>query len=434
MPGIYIHIPFCKQACHYCNFYFSTSKKHRPLFTDALLKEIELQKEFLWDSDMVWQAADSVFPASAVSEMSGGGHEQELNDGSHPNTRRVDSKQVIFKKSLVDGSHPNTRRVDSIYFGGGTPSLLPVEELSRVFGKLSEYVVFDHDTEVTLEANPDDLDRERLSALKNTPINRLSIGIQSFHEADLRYMNRVHSPVQAVDAITNAQRAGFGNLTVDLIYGTPTLSDEKWRDNLERVVGMGISHISAYALTVEKKTALDVMIRRGTAAPVDDEQAARQFELMVAFLEAQGYDHYEISNFGKPGFHSRHNLSYWSGTPYLGLGPSAHSYRNGQRWWNVSNMKEYLTAMRQGSVPCEMEVLTPQQQYDEYVMTSLRTMWGCDLDVVEKRWGKERVAWMLEEGRGYLDTGWLVRENGTLKLSPAGKLFADRVASDLFWV
>ncbi len=413
MPGIYIHIPFCKQACHYCNFYFSTAKKHRAGFTDVLLREIELQKDFLWDGDVFWEAADRIFPASAVSGMTGGEAEQQVKDRDR---------------------HQRSRRVDSIYFGGGTPSLLPVVEISQVFEKLSEYVVFDHDTEITLEANPDDLDREKLSALQDTPINRLSIGIQSFHEADLRFMNRVHSPGQAIDAINNAQASGFGNLTVDLIYGTPTLSDEMWRDNLERVVGMGIPHVSAYALTVEKKTALDVMIRRGTVSPVDDEQTARQFELMVEFLEAQGYDHYEISNFGKPGFHSRHNLSYWSGEPYLGLGPSAHSYKDGQRWWNVANMMGYLTAIQQGDMPCETEVLTPQQQYDEYVMTSLRTMWGCDLDVVEQRWGKERVAMMLEEGRGYLEKGWLLLENGKLQLSRAGKLFADRVASDMFWV
>jgi putative oxygen-independent coproporphyrinogen III oxidase len=392
MAGIYIHIPFCRQACHYCNFYFSTAKMHRVEFTDALLGEIILQKKFLWDKDEVIGSIGDV-----------------VENGAYP-------------------------RIDSIYFGGGTPSLLPVEELKRVLDRLAEYVVFDQNSEITLEANPDDLTREKLMALRLTPVNRLSIGIQSFHSGDLQYMNRVHSPGQAIEAIENAKASGFANLTVDLIYGTPTLSDEQWRENLERVVGMGIPHISAYALTVEKKTALDLMIRRGTASPVNDDQAARQFEIMVDILEGHGYEHYEISNFGKPGFHSRHNLSYWSGKPYLGLGPSAHSYRDGQRWWNVANMKEYLSAVRQGRVPCETEVLSKQQQYDEYVMTSLRTMWGCDLNVVEQLWGKERVALMLEECSAYLGKGWLVIENGKLQLSRAGKLFADRIASDLFWV
>ena len=409
MAGVYIHIPFCRQACHYCNFYFTTAKRHRSAFTDALLQEIALQRDFLWDGAA--EADGQGLPEAKILGMA--------DDGS----LRPD---VIGKEVY--------RWVDSIYIGGGTPSLLPVEERGRVFDGLADHYLFDGSTEITLEANPDDLTADKLMALRQTPVNRLSIGIQSFHEADLRYMNRVHSPVQAVAAIEHALRVGFENLTVDLIYGTPTLDDAGWRENLERVVAMGIPHVSVYGLTVEKKTALDVMIRRGTVAPVDDDQAARQFEIMAEVLSGHGYDHYEVSNFGKPGYHSRHNLSYWSGAPYLGLGPSAHSYRNGQRWWNVANMSAYMAAVRQGMVPSETEVLTPQQQFDEYVMTSLRTMWGCDLAVVEQRWGAERVALMLEEGRGYLEKGWLVEEDGKLKLTRPGMLFADRVASDLFWV
>jgi len=410
MPGIYIHIPFCKQACHYCNFYFSTARKHRVGFTDALLKEIALQKDFLWDGAVGRVAGDPVVHASVVAGMA-----------DEVPVQPADGMEVV-------------RRVDSIYFGGGTPSLLPVEELQKVFSKLSDYYTFDANTEITLEANPDDLTREKLLALRQTPVNRLSIGIQSFHESDLRYMNRVHTPDQAMRSISDAQEMGFDNLTVDLIYGTPTLDDARWRENLERVVAMGILHVSAYALTVEKKTALDVMIRRGSVAPVDDDQAARQFEIMVDILEGHGYDHYEVSNFGKPGFHSLHNLSYWTGEAYLGLGPSAHSYRNGQRWWNVSNIAAYIAAVGQGWVPAETEVLTPQQQFDEYVMTSLRTMWGCDLSVVKQRWGSERVSHMLEEARSNRDKGWLMLDEGMLRLTWTGRLFADRVASDLFWV
>ncbi len=345
-------------------------------------------------------------------------------------------KEIDLQKGFFgDGAVASSRqRLDSIYFGGGTPSLLPVGELERVFSKLSEDFVFDEQTEITLEANPDDLTREKLTELRHTPLNRLSIGIQSFHEADLCYMNRVHSPAQALQSIEGSLSAGFETLTVDLIYGTPTLSDAHWQSNLERVIALGVPHISAYALTVEKKTALDVMIRRGRATAVDEDQTARQFDIMTSVLEGYGYEHYEISNFGKPGHHSRHNLSYWSGKPYLGLGPSAHSFRKGQRWWNASNMGVYMTSVGQGKVPSETEVLTLQQQFDEYVMTSLRTMWGCDLGLVAETWGSERVSIMLEEAQSYLDRGWLTCDGHKLKLNSKGKLFADRVASDLFWI
>ena len=379
MAGIYIHVPFCRQACHYCNFHFSVSRKHTDRYLECLLREIDMQRNFF-------------------GEPSGG--------------------------------KPN---LDSLYFGGGTPSILEVVALNKVFEKLSDYFSFGSQTEITLEANPDDLDREKLQALKQSPVNRLSIGIQSFHAPDLAYMNRIHDPAQAARAIDNALAAGFGNLTVDLIYGTPTMDDHVWKNNLQKFIDYQIPHLSAYALTVEPKTPLAVKIRRGQMPPVEEERTALQFELMVEVMDRAGYAHYEVSNFARSGQFSRHNLSYWTGKSYLGLGPSAHSFRPGQRWWNVSNTGQYIASVSEGVLPCETEILTSAQQFDEYVMTSLRTMWGCALDKVEKNWGRARREMLVKQSAGHIRMGWMVETAGHLVLTPKGMLFADRVASDLFW-
>ena len=382
MAGIYIHIPFCRQACHYCNFHFSVSLRHKGEFLDCLLKEVDLRKDF-------------------------------------------------FGKTRDQGGK---YRLESIYLGGGTPSILGIEELNRIFERLSEFYDFDQSAEITLEANPDDLTFEKLEALRETPVNRLSIGIQSFHAADLAYMNRIHSPRQAIQAIENAQKLGYQNLTIDLIYGTPTMNDLQWKENLERTLGFGISHISAYALTVEPKTALEVFIRRGQAKPVEEEQSARQFEIMVDLLAGHGYQHYEISNFALPGKFSRHNLSYWTGKPYLGLGPSAHSFRGTERSWNPPNTTKYINSISQGNLPLESEQLTPAQRYDEYLMTSLRTMWGCDLKKVEVEWGEEKRAELETQTRQYIEQGLMIKKDNHLILTEKGRLFADRIAGDLFWV
>ncbi len=381
MAGIYIHFPFCRQACHYCNFHFSVSVKQKDAYLHALIREIELQHNY-------------------------------------------------FRKEETNGF---LSPVDTIYFGGGTPSIMSQGELIRIFEKLSKYFAFDGHTEVTLEANPDDLSLEYLMALQQTPVNRLSIGIQSFHYPDLEYMNRLHSPAQAIQAISNAQKAGFENITADLIYGIPGLSDQLWKENMLRLIRMGVPHISAYALTVEPHTALELFIRRGSAIAVDEEQTARQFEMLQDFTSRYGYQHYEISNFAQPGFLSRHNLSYWDRTPYLGLGPSAHSFKDAQRWWNVSNTTTYIRELEQGRIPSETEVLGVAEQFDEYVMTSLRTMWGCSLAEIEKGWGRDRLEAMLHEAAPFFENAWLVEEEGYLKLTRQGKLFADRIASDLFW-
>jgi len=382
MAGIYIHIPFCRQACHYCNFHFSVSQRHKEGFLACLLKEIELRHDF-----------------------------------------------------FVKPEKPGEKfKLDSLYLGGGTPSILSISELNSIFERLAAYFDFDQYAEITLEANPDDLTIEKLKALRQTPINRLSIGIQSFHAADLKYMNRVHTPGQAVQAIEDALKQGFENMTIDLIYGTPTMNDAHWKENLQRTIDFGIQHISAYALTVEPKTALDLFIRRGQAKPVEEEQSARQFEIMVEVLARHGYQHYEISNFALPEKFSRHNLSYWTGKHYLGLGPSAHSFRGSERSWNPPNTTKYIQSIQKGSLPLESEQLTLAQQYDEYLMTSLRTMWGCNLDKVKERWGEKKREDLEKQIRRYVEQGLMFEADHHLILTEKGRLFADRIASDLFWV
>jgi oxygen-independent coproporphyrinogen III oxidase len=382
MAGIYIHIPFCRQACHYCNFHFSVSQRHKEGFLACLLKEIELRRDFFG---------------------------------------KPEKPSEKFK-------------LDSIYLGGGTPSILSIRELNSIFERLAAYFDFDQYAEITLEANPDDLTYEKLEALRKTPINRLSIGIQSFYAADLKYMNRVHNPGQAVQAIEDALKLGFENMTIDLIYGTPAMNDSQWMENLQRTIDFGIQHISAYALTVEPKTALDVFIRRGQARPVEEEQSARQFEIMVEVLARNGYQHYEISNFALPGKFSRHNLSYWTGKHYLGLGPSAHSFRGSERSWNPPNTTKYIQSIEKGLLPLEKEQLTPAQQYDEYLMTSLRTMWGCDLNKVKERWGEKKREELEKQTVRYVEQGLMFEADHHLILTEKGKLVADRIASDLFWV
>lgn len=382
MAGIYIHIPYCRQACHYCNFHFSVYQGNRSAFVGSLLKEITLQRDFLRPE----------------------AHQQP---------------QLIL---------------DTLYLGGGTPSLLPAGELQMIFEQLGNYYQLGVNAEVTLEANPDDLTPDKLRSLRQTPVNRLSIGIQSFHEPDLRYMNRVHSKGQALQSLEDALDAGFSNLTVDLIYGTPTLDDKQWEQNILKVISLGIPHVSAYALTVEKKTALEVFIRKGKATPVDEEQTARQFDILLSLMHMHGYQQYEISNFSLPGHYSRHNLSYWTGQHYLGLGPSAHSYKQGQRWWNIANTCAYIDALEKGSIPCETEILTPNQLYDEYLMTSLRTMWGCDLQEITRRWGGQRASLLEAQAEKYISGDLMQKTGRKLVLTNKGKLLADGIASDLFIV
>ena len=374
MAGIYLHIPFCKQACTYCNFHFSTSLKMKDEMIEALLREIELTRDYL-----------------------------------------------------------NGEAVETIYFGGGTPSLLSADELNRLFEKIYRTFPIEQLKEVTLEANPDDLSGAYLKSLRSTPINRFSIGVQSFREEDLRYMHRAHNAQQADYAIKAAQDAGFANLSIDLIYGTPGLSDMAWKENLAKMHSMSIPHFSAYALTVEEGTALHHSISKKKTAPVDAAQSAGQFDILMETAPTLGYEHYEISNLAVPGMYAVHNTAYWQGKPYLGLGPSAHSFDGKQqRRWNLANNALYLKSIGEGHIPFEIETLTPVQRLNEYIMTSLRTMWGCDLKKIAAEWDHHYADQIRESATEAIEEGKLFIQNDHLLLTNEGKLFADGLAGDLF--
>lgn len=373
MAGIYIHVPFCKQACHYCNFHFSTSLRTKNDFITALLREITLQQGYL-----------------------------------------------------------QGEQVDTIYFGGGTPSLLAADEIKTILNALSGSFAIGTDAEITLEANPDDLTPEKLQQLKSANINRLSIGIQSFFEEDLQWMNRAHNAQQSIACIQSAHDAGFYNLTIDLIYGTPGLTDEKWHQNVQRAMAFDIPHLSCYALTVEPKTALDHLIKKNQLADIDPEQQARQFLLLMDWTAAAGYEHYEISNFAKPGWRSRHNTAYWLGKKYLGLGPSAHSFNGAERQWNVANNAVYSQSLLKNELPAEKEVLKTTDRLNEYIMTSLRTMEGLDLGYVSHQFGAEAANKIMKESERYIKSENMVLDSGRLRLTKDGKLLADGIASNLF--
>lgn len=385
MSGLYLHIPFCRQACHYCNFHFSTSLARREAMVAALVREIELR-----------------------------------------------------------APHWPTRDLQTIYWGGGTPSLLTAAELADIFAAIERHFHLAPNAEITLEANPDDLTDAKLDELRALPINRLSIGIQSFASIDLTFMNRAHTAEEAAHCLDRALARGFDDLTVDLIYGSPTTSDEQWADNVRRVLSYGIPHVSAYALTVEPKTALDHFVRSGKAPATDDEQAARQFDYLMDAMAAAGYEHYEISNFARPGRYSRHNTSYWQGKPYLGIGPSAHSYDGARlRTWNVANNTRYLNVVADLSGPeqyaaaagllYESEQLQPTDRYNEYVLTRLRTQWGCKLPEIAAI-APAFAEHFRREVMPFLRQGTVVAHpDDTFTLSRAGKLLADGIAAELFF-
>lgn len=374
MAGIYIHIPYCKKACYYCNFHFSVSLKTTNDFIQALLKEIRLQQNYL---------------------------EQEA--------------------------------FSTVYFGGGTPSLLQKDDLRQIFNQLYRSFRIAPDAEITLEANPDDTNAESLAMWKEAGINRLSIGIQSFFEEDLRWMNRAHNAIQAKNCIALAREAGFTNFSIDLIYGTPGLTDEKWKDNVNTALAFGIPHLSCYALTVEAGTALQKMITLHKKEDVDTEQQARHFLLLMDWLQQAGYEHYEISNFARPGYKSRHNSSYWGGIAYLGLGPSAHSFNGSSRQWNIANNALYIQSLAKDILPFEQESLTSTQRLNEYIMTSLRTSEGLNLTTVENTFGTGARQQLLENSRQYITALQLVCNDHLLQLTREGKLFADGIAADLFF-
>ena len=372
--GIYLHIPFCNQACVYCNFHFSTSLKYKRELLDAMMLEIELQRNYLQGTP-----------------------------------------------------------VTTIYFGGGTPSLLTSSEINQLIDTVCKYHNVENLEECTLEANPDDLSKNYIASLKNTPVNRLSIGVQSFKEEDLLFMNRSHNAQQADYAIKAAQDAGITNLSIDLIYGTPKLTDNEWNANLNKIEQLGIPHFSAYALTVEDKTALQYSVTKKKTPPMDPEQAAGQFELLTLFAANNGYEHYEISNLAQPGMHAVHNTNYWKGKQYLGIGPSAHSFNGVSRQWNIANNASYTKSLlSEKRLTFERETLTKTQALNEYIMTSVRTMWGCDLDVVSSKWGNDYRDQVERNAVKALNSYLLDRNGAVLLLTAKGKLFADRIASELF--
>lgn len=373
MAGIYIHIPFCKQACHYCDFHFSTSLKKKDELVAALCQELVLRQ-------------------GEVAE-----------------------------------------KVETVYFGGGTPSLLSKEDVNRLMAVIESQYELTADPEITLEANPDDLSEDKIQELADTAVNRLSIGIQSFFERDLRWMNRSHNAQEALSAI-QAAKQHFTNLSIDLIYGVPGLSDEEWHQNLEQALALEIPHISSYALTVEPQTALHKMINKGKKQAVDDAAAKRHYHDLVSTLTAAGYINYEFSNFGKPGFFSKNNTGYWFGKPYLGIGPSAHGFDGTRRSWNVANNTKYIKAITAGELPHKQETLSIIDRYNEYIMTRFRTIWGVSPAEIRSDFGTRYVDYFLREAKPLLADGLLENKAERYHITSKGKFLGDRISADLFYV
>ena len=332
-----------------------------------------------------------------------------------------------MKETELQKDYLGNELVETIYFGGGTPSMLQISDLRLQIEKISGTFNISKNAEITLEANPDDINKERLTGWKEIGINRLSIGVQSFFEEDLLWMNRAHNAVQAINSLQLAVKY-FDNITMDLIYGHPLLSDEKWKQNVEKVIALNIPHISCYALTVEPKTPLSKMIKEKKIEDIQQEKQAEQFLLLMDWLENAGYEHYEISNFAKPGFRSRHNSSYWQGKKYLGLGPSAHSFNGESRQWNISNNNTYIESLEKNEIPFEKEILTPSQKANEYIMTSLRTMEGLDINKIPEAMSRD----LRITSKKFIESGKLTLKENKLLLTREGKLFADGIAADLF--
>lgn len=373
MAGIYIHIPFCKQACYYCDFHFSTSLKKKDELISAIIQEIHLRKE-------------------------------EINEP-----------------------------VETIYFGGGTPSVLSNQEIDQILEPIFSLFAVIENPEIALEANPDDLSKERIRELSKSKINRLSIGIQSFYDEDLILMNRAHNAKEALDSLKEA-RNYFENISIDLIYGIPNMSLERWKTNIQKALDLNIPHISTYALTVEPKTALASLIKNGKIPMPDDGIAHEHFLALVELLEKAGFVHYELSNFGKPDFFSKNNSAYWLGKKYLGIGPSAHSFDGKNRSWNIANNSLYIQSISKNELPNEVETLSLQDRYNEYIMTGLRTIWGVSVSRVLNEFGESYKNYLLENAQPFIDKRQLDFENDILKTTIKGKFFCDGIASELFMI
>lgn len=335
-------------------------------------------------------------------------------------------KEIKMKKNRIPG------QVGSIYFGGGTPSILSQAALQKIFDTITQNYQIDSNAEITMEANPDDLTAQKLKELKQLPVNRFSVGIQSFFDEDLTWMNRAHHAIEGENAIKRSQDAGFENLTLDLIYGYPLLTDTKWLSNIGKAIDLNVPHISAYALTVEPRTALAHAIKTKKQIPVNDHQSAEQFVILMNKLTASGFDHYEISNFAKPNCYAIHNTNYWRGINYIGIGPSAHGFDGQNRYMNPANNAMYIDALERNKLPEVIETLSIEDRFNEYMMTSLRTMWGIDLTKIANDFGKDFFEETMQNLRGFEDKDWLILEKDTIKLSQNGKLFADHIAAELF--
>ncbi|MCL9808164.1 radical SAM family heme chaperone HemW [Flavobacterium luminosum] len=372
MSGIYIHIPFCKQACHYCDFHFSTSLNKKDEMVLALAKEIEMRK-------------------------------------------------IEFQDEIVE----------TIYFGGGTPSILEISDLKLLIDTVYQNYKVVENPEITVEANPDDLTENRIIELSKNKVNRLSIGIQSFFEDDLKLMNRAHNAEEAKKCLETATQY-FDNISIDLIYGIPQMSNEKWLQNIETALSFGVPHISSYALTVEPKTALHSFIQKGIIPQPDDEVAQEHFHLLVDKLLENGFVHYELSNFGKENYFSKNNSSYWLGKKYIGIGPSAHSYDGKNRGWNVSNNSLYIKSIQENKLPIEIETLTKTDRYNEYIMTGLRTIWGVSLARVEQEFGKNYLEYLNQQASKFIEDHLLFVDDNVLRTTKKGKFLSDGIASDLF--
>ncbi len=377
LSGIYLHIPFCKQACTYCNFHFSTSLKFKDDLINSLVKEIELTPFF--------------------------------DNENAPAT------------------------IQTVYFGGGTPSLLNNSDLQKIFAALHSKFFIAGDAEITLEANPDDINTASLQQWLALGINRLSVGIQSFNEAELTWMNRAHNVTDAVKCISLIKDAGFENFSIDLIYGSPLLDNERWKTHVDFAVNNKVPHISSYALTVEAKTALDKMISKKSAEQVSAERQAEQFLLLMGWMENAGYEHYEISNYSLPGSRSKHNSSYWQGKHYYAFGPAAHSFDGKKRRWNVANNALYIQSLGKDVIPFEEELLTETQQLNEYIMTSVRTMEGVNMEYINQHFGEHFNEEILKASQKWMTGEKLYLQNNSLVLTRQGKLFADGIAADLFF-
>lgn len=375
MAGLYIHIPFCAKRCLYCDFFSNTEMKYKEPYLAAVIRELELRKEY------------------------------------------------------TDGEP-----VETIYFGGGTPSQLEAKDFDRIFNAIHRFFDVSHCQEITLEANPDDMTPEYVASLRSLPFNRVSMGVQSFKEEDLRFLNRRHNREQALRAVELCKENGLSNISIDLIYGLPGQTVKEWEANLDTTIRLDIPHISAYHLIYEEGTALYKLKEAGKISPVEEEVSVTLFTSLIERLTANGYQQYEISNFARPGMLSRHNSSYWTGRKYLGIGPSTHSYNGISRQWNISSLPAYLRGIDSGSPDIELEELDLNTRYNDFIITGLRTMWGVSLVEIQRQFGKEKLAYCQKQAAPYLKQGLLIQKGETLLLSREGIFISDGIMSDLLWV